>query len=247
MFQNVLQRRPVSGTRLSRGASLSLAAHIVVFAFVAWASTRPVETKKEATEVTFFSPTATGAPGRPPLGRPLPPTPQKQSSTNKPLRKQDTLYKSKDPYDEAPAKPADDGQYSGPIGDPNGDPDGVPGAGIPTAAPPPPPPPPPPPEAPKPQNAVIPFGPGMERPAKVSGPEPVYPREAREAKVEGKMLVQCVITTDGRLVNCSVLKSLPFMDKPVLDALAQQRWTPVMYQGQPVSVSYTIPFKFVLK
>lgn len=245
MFQHVLQRRRFSGTRLSRGATLSIAAHIVVFAFVAWASTRPVETKTTATEVTFYSPTATGAPGRPPLGRPLPPNQTKTPQTSKPLRKQDTLYKSKDPYDEAPTKPADDGLYAGPIGDPNGDPNGIPGAGVVSAAPPPPPPPPP--EPPKPQSAVIPFGPGMERPAKVSGPEPVYPREAREAKVEGKMLVQCVITTEGRLVNCVVLKSLPFMDKPVLDALAQQRWTPVMYQGQPVSVSYTIPFKFVLK
>ena len=245
MFQSVLQRRRVSGTRVSRGAAISVAAHFAIFAFVAWASTRPVEPKPVATEVTFFSPTGTTPQARPPLGRPAPPTPAKPQS-NKPLRKQDTLYHSKDPYEEAPAKPVDDGQYAGPIGDPNGDPNGVPGGGT-TTAPPPPPPPPPPPEPPKPINAVIPFGPGMERPSKISGPEPVYPREAREAKVEGKMLVQCVITVDGRLVNCNVLKSLPFMDKPVLDALAQQRWTPVMYQGKPVSVTYTIPFKFVLK
>ena len=245
MFASVLQRRRWSGLRLSRGAAVSVLAHIGAFALVAWLSTRPSHGKEAAPEVMFFSPTGTGAPGRPALGRPPPTTPQKTVSRTQ--RKPDTLYHSKDPYDEPPAKPADDGEPSGPYGDPNGDPNGTPGAGSPTgtvAAPPPPPPPPPPPTA---QNAVIPFGPGMERPHKTSGPEPAYTREAREARVEGKMLVQCVITVDGRLEACQVLKSLPFMDQAVLAALAQQRWTPVTFQGQPVSVVYTIPFKFVLQ
>ena len=86
----------------------------------------------------------------------------------------------------------------------------------------------------------------MNRPHRVEGPEPSVPREAREARVEGTMLVKCVITTTGSLRGCHVLKSLPFMDQPVLAALARQRYTPVTFQGRPINVEYLIPLKIEL-
>jgi protein TonB len=103
------------------------------------------------------------------------------------------------------------------------------------------------PPPPKPTMEVLPFGEGMNRPVLASGPQPEYPQKAREAKVEGTMLVRCVITTAGTLRNCRVLKSLPFLDEPVLSALAQQRYTPVTFQGRPVDVEYVIPFKFKMQ
>ena len=97
------------------------------------------------------------------------------------------------------------------------------------------------------REVVVPFGPGMERPKKKSGPDPTYTREARGAKVEGKMLVQCIVHADGRVSDCKVLKSLPFMDQAVLGALAQQRWEPATQGGKAIAVLYTIPLTFKLK
>lgn len=102
-------------------------------------------------------------------------------------------------------------------------------------------------QAQKAKETVIPFGPGMERPKKKSGPDPTYTREAREAKVEGKLIAQCVVTKEGDLKDCKVLKSLPFMDRAVLEALAQQKWEPATVGGKPVAVLFTIPFVFKLK
>jgi periplasmic protein TonB len=97
-----------------------------------------------------------------------------------------------------------------------------------------------------PSSDVLPFGEGMSPPRLLEGPEPVYSREAREARVEGTMLVKCVITTAGALQGCRVIKPLPFLEKPVLDALALRRYTPVMFQGRPVNVEYVIPLRFEL-
>jgi TonB family protein len=97
------------------------------------------------------------------------------------------------------------------------------------------------------KDAVVPFGPGMERPKKKSGPDPTYTREAREAKVEGKMMVQCVVQLDGRLTDCKVLKSLPFMEQSVLGALARQQWEPATSNGKALPVLYTIALTFKLK
>jgi protein TonB len=99
---------------------------------------------------------------------------------------------------------------------------------------------------PQPSSEVLPFGEGMSPPRLIEGPEPVYTREAREAKVQGTMLVRCVITTAGSLSQCRVIKPLPLLEQPVLEALARRRYTPVTFQGRPVNVAYVIPFRFEL-
>ena len=58
-------------------------------------------------------------------------------------------------------------------------------------------------------------------------------------------LVKCVITTDGSLTNCRIIKGLPFLDKAILEVLPYWKFTPVMFQGRPVSVEYVIPVKIL--
>jgi protein TonB len=52
------------------------------------------------------------------------------------------------------------------------------------------------------------------------------------------MIVKCVITTEGKLENCRIIKPLPHMEQAVLDSLYSRRYTPVTFQGRPVSVDY---------
>ncbi len=85
----------------------------------------------------------------------------------------------------------------------------------------------------------------MNRPTQVAGPtQPPYTREALVARVEGTLIARCVITTTGAVRNCRIIKGLPHLDQAVLQALQQRRYTPVLYNGQPVNVEYTFPFRF---
>jgi protein TonB len=93
---------------------------------------------------------------------------------------------------------------------------------------------------------VVPFGEGMARPKRLSGDDPRYSREALEAEVEGTMIVKCVIETDGRLQNCRVIKSMPHMERAVLDALGTHRYSPMTFQGRPVRVDYTFTIRLVM-
>ncbi len=96
-------------------------------------------------------------------------------------------------------------------------------------------------------SEIIAFGEGMERPVPIESGKPVqYSREALTAQVQGLMIVKCVITTAGRLENCRVIKSLPYMEKPVLESLYSRLYKPVTFQGRPVSVSYVFDVKLVL-
>jgi serine/threonine-protein kinase len=85
-------------------------------------------------------------------------------------------------------------------------------------------------------TGALPRSDGMTKPVMLSGRDPVYTREALVAGIQGTMVVKCVVTLQGTLQNCRVLKSLPHMDQAVLDALKTRVYTPAMQDGQPVAV-----------
>jgi periplasmic protein TonB len=92
---------------------------------------------------------------------------------------------------------------------------------------------------------VLPFQDGMTRPTLLFKVDPAYTREAREANVEGLILTKCVITATGALQRCRIVRGIPMMDQAVLSALAQWRYSPVLYQGKKTAVEYLIPLRLV--
>jgi len=76
-----------------------------------------------------------------------------------------------------------------------------------------------------------------------------YPKEAREHNIEGQVVVQFVVETDGRLTNLNIIKGLDHgCDTAVLHALARMpRWIPGEHEGRIMPVYYTLPINFQLK
>jgi TonB family protein len=93
---------------------------------------------------------------------------------------------------------------------------------------------------------VLPFGAGMTRPEKISGPVPQYTPEAIAAGVQGLVIAKCVITAEGKVERCRMIKPLPHMEQAVLDALYASRYKPVTLHGEPVVVDYTFNIKLSL-
>jgi Gram-negative bacterial TonB protein C-terminal len=107
--------------------------------------------------------------------------------------------------------------------------------------PPPDPPPPPPPDRRVSEVGVIPFRPGMTSPERQSGPELYYSLAAIEAKSTGIATARCIVEIDGRLTNCAVTKSVPFMDEHVLYWLRGSRYSCVKDKGRCQRVRAEIP------
>jgi protein TonB len=95
-------------------------------------------------------------------------------------------------------------------------------------------------------TGVVPFGPGMVRPQPIVGGEPQYTSAAMAARVEGKVLVRCVITVTGEAIDCKIIKGVPMLDEIVLGTLSRARYAPATFQGSPVSVQYLLTFNFKL-
>ena len=95
-------------------------------------------------------------------------------------------------------------------------------------------------------TTVMPFGPGMTPPKMVSGTPPTYTPSARAARVQGKVIVRCVVTTAGEIRNCQVIKGVPMLTELVLASLQTSRYTPVYYRGVPQAIQYLFTFNFKL-
>lgn len=76
-----------------------------------------------------------------------------------------------------------------------------------------------------------------------------YPKEAMEAKTQGRVIVQFVIEKDGSISGAHVVKSVnPQLDAEALRVVnAMPNWTPGTQNGQTVRVKYAVPISFRLK
>ena len=90
----------------------------------------------------------------------------------------------------------------------------------------------------------------LEAPPKpVKQVKPDYPDLARKAQIEGVVLVQVVIGTDGKVEQAKVVQARPegFFEKAALAAARQWEFTPAKQRDKPVKVRYQIPLRFELK
>ena len=75
--------------------------------------------------------------------------------------------------------------------------------------------------------------------------EPVYPKLALAAGIEGKVYVRCWVDTEGKVHDVRVVKSdHDVLNQSALDAARQFEFAPATVGGKPVSVWVAIPFMF---
>jgi TonB family protein len=115
-------------------------------------------------------------------------------------------------------------------------------------APPPPPPPPPPPGAKELSDpAAVRVGGSIRPPAKITNVNPVYPPEAKDARVQGVVILDILIGEDGRVENAKILRSIPLLDQAAIDAVTQWVFTPTTINGEAKKVIMTATVNFTLQ
>jgi TonB family protein len=102
-----------------------------------------------------------------------------------------------------------------------------------------------------PSDALPEFGiyvPVDELPNPVTQVKPVYPELAREAGVEGFVIVHALIGRDGHVLRVQADSKLsnPLFNDAALDAARRWVFTPALANGHAVAVWLAIPFRFVL-
>ena len=72
---------------------------------------------------------------------------------------------------------------------------------------------------------------------------------AKENGVQGRVIVQFVVNTDGSIVEPVVMRGVdPYLDKEALRVIKMMpKWSPGKQRGKPVRVKYTVPVMFRLQ
>ena len=134
---------------------------------------------------------------------------------------------------------------TGPAGVVGGVPGGVPGgamggvlgsvmSGMPTAVP----------KAATPQRVRV--SQGVSQGLLIHKVTPQYPPLARQARIQGTVVLQALIGKDGTIQNLHVISGHPMLTNAALEAVKEWQYKPYYLNGEPVEVETTINVNFTL-
>jgi len=81
---------------------------------------------------------------------------------------------------------------------------------------------------------------------RISGPMPVYPPDAKKAKVQGKVVIDVTIDKEGNVANPQPVSGPPMLENSALDAVKQWKYKPYLLNGEPMEVETTINVTYSL-
>jgi TonB family protein len=93
---------------------------------------------------------------------------------------------------------------------------------------------------------VIRVGGDIKEPKKIEDVRPRYPDDAKAAGVQGVVIMEVTLDTEGNVADVRIIRSIPLLDQAALDAVRQWKFTPTLLNGVPVSVLMTVTVAFSL-
>jgi protein TonB len=91
---------------------------------------------------------------------------------------------------------------------------------------------------------------GQEGPEVLTGPVPLYPELLRQAGIQGRILLEAIVDTSGRVSADSIL--VVFATNPAFVRVARQAliatlFRPALVGGKPVRMRVRVPYEFTIR
>lgn len=84
--------------------------------------------------------------------------------------------------------------------------------------------------------------------ARIRTVNPEYPQAALAAQLEGDVLLEAVVTPDGKVTNVSIVRSVhPLLDESARKAVMQYEYTPATRNGVPEAATVRMTVSFRLR
>ena len=92
--------------------------------------------------------------------------------------------------------------------------------------------------------ATIRLSPGVMQGALIYKVTPEYPAAARSARIQGSVVMNAIIDTDGTIQQLQVIKGNPLLVNAAMEAVKKWRYRPYLVGSQPVEIETTITVNF---
>jgi len=76
--------------------------------------------------------------------------------------------------------------------------------------------------------------------------QPTYPALAKQARIQGHVLLQAEISKDGTIQNLQLISGHPMLAPAAIEAVRQWRYKPYLLNGEPVAVETQVDVIFSL-
>lgn len=83
-----------------------------------------------------------------------------------------------------------------------------------------------------------------DEPVPVTTVQPVYPEFARDAQIQGKVVLHVLVGKDGRVKNVKVIRGVTGLNDAAVDAVKRWVFKPALSQNKPVAVWVEVPVDF---
>jgi TonB family protein len=85
-------------------------------------------------------------------------------------------------------------------------------------------------------------------PTRIRTVSPEYPQVARAAQLEGDVLLEAIVTADGKVTNVTIVRSVhPLLDEAARNAVLQYEYTPAHRNGVPESTTVRLTVSFRMR
>jgi protein TonB len=96
------------------------------------------------------------------------------------------------------------------------------------------------------EEELIEFFAVQKKPTIVKAAAVVYPEIARKAGVEAMVVVNFIVSVEGKPENIKILKGHPMLNDAAIEAVKKYVFSPGMQRDKPVAVKWQIPIRFRL-
>ena len=86
----------------------------------------------------------------------------------------------------------------------------------------------------------------IKPPRLVKSVDPVYPEEAKKKKISGIVILEARTSETGDVEGVLVLRSVPGLDEAAIAAVKQWKYEPMLINGKPQKVVFTVTVRFML-
>jgi TonB family protein len=96
-------------------------------------------------------------------------------------------------------------------------------------------------------TAPVRVGGEIREPRRIHYVAPAYPEIARQGRIGGLVILDCVLDPQGRIASVQVLRGHPLFDGAAVDAVRQWRYEATRLNGVPIAVQLTVTVRFMPK
>jgi periplasmic protein TonB len=100
---------------------------------------------------------------------------------------------------------------------------------------------------PPPVKRIVRIGGDLKPPRQIYAPQPEYPVIAKQAHIEGTVVIDAVIDEHGNVVQAHALNGPPLLIPSALQAVVQWKYQPTYLNGEAISVAMHVEVHFVLQ